>query len=76
VAKSFVEYLTTAEAQRAFAQHGYRPVVANVTGIDSALTAPVPSAFTIDDLGGWPHVIDVIFSPTGMFARALEVSRR
>jgi ABC-type sulfate transport system substrate-binding protein len=39
------------------------------------LTRPVPGAFTIEDLGGWPRVTAAIFSQTGMFARALESSR-
>lgn len=76
VGSAFIRFLTTPEAQRAFARYGYRPVVAGLTGIDTALTRPVPAAFTVEDMGGWPRVTSAIFSPTGMFARALEASRR
>jgi sulfate transport system substrate-binding protein len=53
-AKAFVDFLLSAEAQKIFADKGYRPVnreVAATTGF------PKPSGlFTIDDLGGWSQV--------------------
>jgi sulfate/thiosulfate transport system substrate-binding protein len=53
-AQAFVDYLRSAEAQRIFAERGYRPVNQRV-----AATAefPKPSGlFTIQDLGGWTEV--------------------
>jgi hypothetical protein len=76
VANAFVDYLRSEDAQRAFARFGYRPVVSGLTGIDSTLAAPVPGAFTIEDLGGWPIVIATVFAADGMFARALSAVRR
>jgi sulfate transport system substrate-binding protein len=53
-AKAFVDFLQSAEAQKIFADKGYRPVnqeVAATTGF------PKPSGlFTIGDLGGWSQV--------------------
>jgi sulfate/thiosulfate transport system substrate-binding protein len=76
VAGGLVAYLTGEEAQRTFAKNGYRPVLTGLIGIDAALTAAVPGAFSIESLGGWPHVVDVVFSPTGIFSRALQAVRR
>jgi sulfate/thiosulfate-binding protein len=53
-AQAFVDYLRSTEAQRIFAERGYRPVDPQV-----AATAefPKPSGlFTIEDLGGWTEV--------------------
>ena len=52
VVEAFVDFLYTPEAQRAFADYGFRSV-------DEAINAehpeflPVPMGFTIDYLGGW-----------------------
>lgn len=76
VASAFVDFLLTPDAQRAFARNGYRPVLENLTGIDSSVTRAVPAAFTIDQIGGWPKVTATIFAPKGMFDRALEAARK
>jgi sulfate/thiosulfate transport system substrate-binding protein len=53
-AKAFVDYLLSADAQRIFADKGYRPVNGQVA---ATATFPKPSGlFTIDDLGGWSEV--------------------
>ena len=62
-AKAFLDYLWTAPAQAAFAQHGYRPVDAAVAKRFKS-RFPTPSGlFTIDDLGGWSKVNDEFFDP-------------
>jgi sulfate transport system substrate-binding protein len=62
-AKDFLNYLWTTPAQTAFAQHGYRPVDAEVAKKFKS-RFPVPSGlFTIDDLGGWSKVNDEFFDP-------------
>jgi len=58
-AQAFVDFLTTPDAQRIFAEKGYRPV-------DEAVLAesdfPEPAnLFTIDDLGGWDAVMKGFF---------------
>jgi sulfate/thiosulfate transport system substrate-binding protein len=58
-AKAFVDFLRSPEAQKVFAQKGYRPVNEQV-----AATAdfPKPSGlFTIADLGGWSDVTKKFF---------------
>jgi sulfate/thiosulfate-binding protein len=52
-AKAFVDFLLSAQAQKIFADKGYRPVTQQV----AATSFPKPSGlFTIDDLGGWSEV--------------------
>jgi sulfate/thiosulfate transport system substrate-binding protein len=67
-AKKFLQYLYTPAAQKIWADNGYRPVVAGVTG---KYTFPTPpELFTIDDLGGWDKVMTDFFDPTkGIMAK-------
>jgi sulfate transport system substrate-binding protein len=76
LARAFVSYLWSNEAQLIFAKNGYRPVIPHLAGVDPALTKPVQGAFTIADLGGWQHVVDVVFSPAGLFPGALQLAKR
>jgi sulfate/thiosulfate-binding protein len=58
-AQAFVDFLRSPEAQRIFAEKGYRPVLGEVL---AAFSYPAPSAlFTIDDLGGWETVTERFF---------------
>lgn len=60
-AKAFVTFLYTAQAQKTFAEHGYRPVV---KGLVDEKEFPTPKQlFTIRDLGGWPSVTKTFFAP-------------
>jgi sulfate transport system substrate-binding protein len=65
--QGFVEFLLTEEAQRVFAEEGYRPVVASVL---ASVDFPAPSAlFTIEDVGGWDTVQKEFFDrETGFMA--------
>jgi len=58
-AKAFLDYLTTAPAQKIFAEKGYRPVVKDAAP-DVTFPDP-PQLFTIDDLGGWDSVMERFF---------------
>jgi sulfate/thiosulfate transport system substrate-binding protein len=58
VAKAFVEFLYTDEAQRIIAKHHYRT---------AGSTLPKLELFTIDDLGGWPAVQATHFADGGVF---------
>jgi sulfate transport system substrate-binding protein len=59
VAKAWLAYLYTPEAQKIFADNGYRPVVKGVVPDDQF---PTPTGlFTIQDLGGWDSVTKTFF---------------
>ena len=60
-AKAFVDFLYTPEAQRGWAEAGFRPVDPTVAA-DFADDFPAPrKLWTIDDLGGWGKVNDELF---------------
>ena len=67
-ARAFVDFLRTPEAQRIFAEKGYRPVLESVL---AAVDYPAPAKlFTIADLGGWDTVSDKFFDrEQGVMAR-------
>ena len=53
-ARAFVRYLRSPEAQRIFAENGYRPVLQSVA---KQFKFPArPGLFTIQRFGGWPKV--------------------
>ncbi len=61
-AKAFVDFLQTDQAQKIFADNGYRPV--SKTAVPAG-RFPTPSGlFTIDQLGGWTAVTKEFFDPT------------
>jgi sulfate/thiosulfate-binding protein len=76
VAKAFVDYLHTPDAQEIFQTVGYfRPVdpTAAQTGVSDLGQAPVQDLFTTDDLGGWDKLInDTVFGPSGAFTKAQQ----
>src|SRR5205085_11985091 len=76
VAKAFVNYLHTPDAQDIFQTVGYfRPVDATAakTGISDLGQAPVQDLFTTDDLGGWDKLTsDTVFGPSGAFTKAQQ----
>jgi sulfate/thiosulfate transport system substrate-binding protein len=61
-AKAFLDFVHGQEAQKIFAENGYRPVV---DGADTAgQDFPEPAGlFTIADLGGWADVTTKFFDP-------------
>ena len=72
-AKAFLDFAHTPEAQKIFAQNGYRPVV---KGADTAgQNFPTPSGlFTIQDLGGWDAVATKFFDVDKGVVTAIERS--
>jgi len=71
-ATAFLRYLRTPEAQRVFAENGYRPVNKAVAAEFKAKFPARPGLFTIDQLGlgGWGTVQKRFFDPrTGILAR-------
>jgi sulfate transport system substrate-binding protein len=67
-ARAFIRYLRTTEAQRTFAQNGYRPIVPAAA---AGFNFPVrPELFTIKWLGGWAKVDRRFFdASTGIVTR-------
>lgn len=72
VAEGFVAFLTTAEAQKAYAEYGLRPVDPDVARETAAKFPPVADLWTIKFLGGWPKVTSEIFGPDGIFPRTMQ----
>jgi sulfate transport system substrate-binding protein len=69
-AAAFLEFLKGAEAQRIFAENGYRPVTAQVK---SPYAFPKPTGlFTIADFGGWADVTKRFFDPAGGVMATVE----
>jgi sulfate transport system substrate-binding protein len=60
VAKAYLEFLYTDEAQALIAKHFYRPR-------KGATTLPKLELFTVDDLGGWAKVQATHFADGGVF---------
>jgi sulfate/thiosulfate transport system substrate-binding protein len=66
-AKAFVDYLRTPEAQKVFAEKGYRSVLPDV--VDEERYPTPQTLYTIDDLGGWDAVTTEFFDrEDGIFA--------
>jgi sulfate/thiosulfate-binding protein len=71
-AKAFLDFVYTPEAQKVFAETGYRPVVPEV--LDQFKDKfPTPSdLFTIDDVGGWDDVMTKFFDPDSSVMQRIE----
>jgi len=71
LAKSFVDFLYTPEAQKIFVGKGYRPVVKDIPGAEKF---PTPSAlFDITKFGGWEEVNADFFDPEqGIVAKIFQ----
>jgi sulfate/thiosulfate transport system substrate-binding protein len=68
-AKAFLDFLHSPQAQRVYAENGYRPVVPGVGGP----AFPTPSdLFTIQDLGGWTTVNRALFAASGSVMSGIE----
>lgn len=72
LAEGFVAFLTTPEAQQAYAKYGLRPV-------DTSATPPglpvVTDPFTVRDLGGWATVQEALFAKGAAYDRALGAAQ-
>ena len=68
-ATAFLDFLATPEAQRAFAKSGFRPVNAEVSKEVESQFPKVEDLWTIDDLGGWPKVVEDIYGPQGIWTK-------
>jgi sulfate transport system substrate-binding protein len=60
-AEAFVEFLLSDKGQKIYADHGYRPVHAEL--VDKKQFPTPKTLFTIEDLGGWESVTAEFFDP-------------
>jgi sulfate transport system substrate-binding protein len=69
-AEAFLAFLSSKDAQRIFADAGYRPVVDGVEGKHAFLTPN--GLFTIAEFGGWSEVTKRFFDPVGSIMADVE----
>lgn len=62
-AQAFYDWLHTDEAQKIWAENGYRPVVESILKENRDKFPIPPDLFTIEDLGGWDKVMTEFFDP-------------
>jgi sulfate/thiosulfate transport system substrate-binding protein len=72
IAKDFVDYLHTKEAQDIFASTAYtRPIPTTEAAKATDNLPAVKDLFTVDDLGGWDALVnDTVFGPNGAYTQA------
>jgi sulfate/thiosulfate transport system substrate-binding protein len=71
-AKAFVAFLTTPEAQTAYAEFGYRPVLDEVAKRFANDFPAVQDLFTVRDIGGWEALATELFQPGALYEQALK----
>ncbi len=67
VAEAFVDFLYSSEAQREFAQLGYRPVNPSVVAEVTKNYPQVKTLFTVQDFGGWDAIQKRFFNKGATF---------
>ncbi|MDS3859827.1 sulfate ABC transporter substrate-binding protein [Thermosynechococcaceae cyanobacterium BACA0444] len=67
VAKAFVEFLYTPEAQKEFAKVGFRSVDSGVEKEFASQFPTIKTLFTVQDLGGWSKVNQEFFADGAIF---------
>jgi sulfate transport system substrate-binding protein len=68
-ATAFLDFAVTPDAQRSFAKFGFRPVDPDVAKESEGRFPAVQDLWTIDDLGGWPKVLEDIYGPAGIWTK-------
>ncbi|WP_338542220.1 sulfate ABC transporter substrate-binding protein [Paenibacillus tundrae] len=71
LAEAFVAYLSTPEAQRIFAKHGFRSVDPEVFAETESTFPTPPGLFDINYLGGWAEVRTTLYSKRGVWYQVL-----
>jgi len=67
VAEAFVKFLYTPEAQKAFAEAGFRPIDPAIEAQFSDRFGKVTKLFTVKELGGWDAVQKQFFADGAIF---------
>lgn len=86
-ANSFVEFVSTPEAQAIFAENGFRPphqrvvitdedgaetlTIEPITELDEERFPAVEDLWVIDFFGGWPTVVPTFFSEDGLYTQMI-----
>jgi sulfate transport system substrate-binding protein len=71
-AQAFVDYATSAPAQRIFAAKGYRSVIPSL--VDKRTYPDPPKEFDITKFGGWDAVMTKFFDPKDSVMQKIEAS--
>jgi len=74
VAQAFAEFLFTPEAQKEFAQVGFRPTDPLVAEEFTSQYPTVQKLFTVTDLGGWDQIQTQFFEDGAIFDRILATA--
>jgi sulfate transport system substrate-binding protein len=72
VAEAFMQFLSSEEAQRAYANYGLRPLEHKIAQQVKAQFPPVEDLWKIDFLGGWKRVSTEIYGPEGVYTKATQ----
>ena len=72
LAEAFLQFLSSEEAQRAFANYGLRPVDQKVAQQVKGQFPPVNDLWKIDFLGGWKKVATDIYGSDGVYTRIAQ----
>ncbi|EFV14596.1 sulfate ABC transporter substrate-binding protein [Segniliparus rugosus] len=72
-ANAFLDYLFSGQAQRIWAETGFRPVDPVVASETAGLfPGRISKLWTIDDLGGWKTADPDLFGPKGLITKAYQ----
>ena len=71
-AEAFLDFLHGPEAQEVFARHGFRPVDNEVLARHRGKFPPVADLWTVEDLGGWPKILEEIYGPQGLWTKVFS----
>jgi sulfate/thiosulfate transport system substrate-binding protein len=77
VAKAFVDFLHTPDAQELYGTVGFlRPIdPSQAAKGDGDTFAAVKDLFTVQDLGGWPKLDQTVFGESGVFTSAFKAAQ-
>lgn len=73
--EQLVKFLFKEQAQLTFAEHGFRPVLAEAARATEGSFPPLKDSFSIEQFGDWASAQREIFAPNGLFERSLASSR-
>ena len=68
-ATAFLDFVVTPDAQRSFAKFGFRPVDPDAAKEFEGKFPRVEDLWTVEDLGGWPKVLEEIYGPQGIWTK-------
>lgn len=75
LAEAFVAFLFTPEAQRAFSEHGLRPVSEEIAKQTANKFPAVTDLFTVRELGDWPALQKQLFDKGAAYDAAFAAAR-